>query len=58
MNLILYEKGYIFGSVLEKVNIMGVKIMECVEQILVKVFPGKEYQFKKILKSTLSANLN
>jgi transposase, IS5 family len=48
MNLILYEKGYIFGSVLEKVNIMGVKIMECVEQILVKVFPKEGYKFKKM----------
>ena len=48
MNLILYEKGYIFGSVLEKVNIIGVKIMECVEQILVKVFPKEGYKFKKM----------
>ena len=48
MNLILYEKGYIFGSILEKVNIMGVRIMECVEKILVKVFPEEAYQFNKM----------
>ena len=48
MNLILYEKGYIFGSILEKVNIMGVIIMECVEQIRIKIFPEKSYQFKKM----------
>ena len=48
MNLILYEKGYFFGSILEKVNIMGVSIMECVEQILVKVFSQESYQSNKM----------
>jgi hypothetical protein len=48
MNLILYEKGYIFGSILEKVNIMGVRIMECVEKILVKIFPEEGYQSNKM----------
>ena len=48
MNLILYEKGYIFGSILEKVNMMGVRIMECVEKILVKVFPKEGYQSNKM----------
>jgi len=48
MNLILYEKGYIFGSILEKVTKMGVRIMECVVQIRIKVFPEESYQFKKM----------
>jgi hypothetical protein len=61
MNLILYEKGYFFGSILEKVNflfpfkgsissefsnIMGVR--ECVEKILVKVFPKEGYLSNKM----------
>jgi hypothetical protein len=48
MNLILYEKGYSFGSILAKVSIMGVRIMESLEQILVKVFPKEGYQSYKI----------
>jgi hypothetical protein len=48
MNLILYEKGYIFGSILEKVTKMGARIIECIGQIMINVFPGKEYQFKKM----------
>src|SRR5664280_2675765 len=44
MNLILYEKGCLFGLILEKVNIMGVRIMECVEKILVIVFSAEGYQ--------------
>ena len=48
MNLILYEKGYIFGSILEKVNIMGVRIMECIIQIRIKVFPEESYKFKRM----------
>ena len=48
MNLILYEKGYFFGSILEKVNIMGVRIMECVKKILVKVFTEEGYQSNKM----------
>jgi hypothetical protein len=48
MNLILYEKGCFFGSILEKVNIMGVRIMECVEKILVIVFSAEGYPSGKI----------
>ena len=48
MNLILYEKEYIFGSILEKVNIMGVRIIECVQKILVKVFTEEGYQSNKM----------
>jgi IS5 family transposase len=48
MNLILYEKGYIFGSILEKVTKMGVIIMEYIEQIMIKILPEKSYQFKKM----------
>ena len=39
MNLILYEKGFIFGSILEKVNSMGIKIMERVKQIMILFTP-------------------
>ncbi|HBH82578.1 MAG: hypothetical protein A2X05_00485 [Bacteroidetes bacterium GWE2_41_25] len=39
MNLILYEKGYIFGSILEELTKIGVIIMECVEQVFGRVFP-------------------
>jgi hypothetical protein len=48
MNLILYEKGCFFGLILEKLNIMGVRIMECVEKILVIVFSAEGYQSNKI----------
>jgi hypothetical protein len=48
MNLILYEKGYIFGSILEKVTKLDVIIMKYVEQIMIKIFPEKSYQFKKM----------
>lgn len=48
MNLMLYEKSYIFGSILERVNIMGVRIMECIGQIIISVFPEEEYLFKKV----------
>ena len=41
MNLILYEKGYIFGSILERVTNMGVRIMERVEQIMMLFIPKK-----------------
>jgi hypothetical protein len=48
MNLILYEKGYIIGSILEKVTKTGVRIVERVDQILVKVFPKVGTQIKKM----------
>ena len=41
MNLILYEKGYIFGSILERANNMGIKIMEQVGQIKMLFIPKK-----------------
>jgi hypothetical protein len=47
MNLIHYEAGYIFDSILERANKIGIKIMECVEQIMILVIPKKlnvEYQ--------------
>jgi len=46
MNLILYEKGFIFGSILEKVKSMGIKIMERVEQIMMLFIPNKVYLSK------------
>ena len=48
MNLILYEKEYIFGSILEKVTKIGVRIKECVDQILTKVFPEVSSHLKKL----------
>jgi IS5 family transposase len=48
MNLILYEKEYFFGSILDKVNIMGIRIMEYVEQILVRFFPEEVSQSNKM----------
>jgi hypothetical protein len=43
MNLILYEKDIIFGSILEKVNSTGIKVMERVRQILMLFNPKKVY---------------
>ncbi len=48
MNLILYETGYIFGSIFEKFTKLSVRIMECVEQINIKIFPGKSYLSNKM----------
>jgi len=46
MNLILYEKGFIFGLILEKANSLGIKIMEQVEQIMMLFIPNKVYLSK------------
>jgi hypothetical protein len=54
MNLILYEKGYIFGSILEKVKSMGIKIMERVEQILTEFIPKQACLYKKLKIEYLS----
>jgi hypothetical protein len=48
MNLILYEKVFIFGSILEKVNSMGIKIMERVEQIMMLFIPKKDCLSKNL----------
>jgi hypothetical protein len=48
MNLILYEKEFIFGSILEKVNSMGIKIIERVEQIMILFIPKKKLPYQKI----------
>ena len=48
MNLILYEKKYIFGSILEKVTKIGVRIIEYAEQILVIFFLKEVYQSNKM----------
>jgi len=48
MNLILYEKEFIFGSVLEKVNSLGIKIMERVEQIMILFIPKNVCLYKKL----------
>ena len=48
MNLILYEKGFIFGSILDKVNSMGIKIMKRVEQIMVIFIPKNDYLSQKL----------
>jgi ribosomal protein L16/L10AE len=47
MNLILYEKKFIFGSILEKANNMVIKIMEQVGQIKMLFIPKKVYLSKK-----------
>jgi hypothetical protein len=47
MNLILYEKNFIFGSILEKANNMGIKIMEQVGQIKMLFIPKKVYLSEK-----------
>jgi iron-sulfur-dependent L-serine dehydratase beta subunit len=52
MNLILYEKGYIFGSILKMVNKMGVNLVERVVQIMILLMPKKvclHYEFKYLL---------
>jgi len=48
MNLILYEKGFIFGSILEKVNSMCIKIIERAEQIMMLFISKKGCLFKKL----------
>jgi len=48
MNLILYEKKFIFGSILEKINSTGIKIMERVEQIMMLFIPKKGCLSKKL----------
>jgi hypothetical protein len=48
MNLILYEKGYIFGSILEKVKSIGVKIIEHIEQIMAEFIPKQVCLYKKL----------
>ncbi len=48
MNLILYEKGCFFGSILAKVNIILVSIKEYMEQILVITFPEEDYLPKEM----------
>jgi len=48
MNLILYEKGSFFGSILAKVNSMLACIKEDMKQILVKVLPGEDYLPKEM----------
>jgi hypothetical protein len=41
MNLILYEKGCFFGSILAKVNILQVRLKEYMAQIMTINFPGE-----------------
>ena len=48
MNLILYEKKYIFGSILEKVTKIGVRIMVHTEQILAIFLLKEGYQSNKM----------
>lgn len=48
MNLILYEKKYIFDSILEKVTTTGVAIMEYAEQIMTIIFLKRNYQPNKM----------
>ena len=45
--MMLYEKKYVFGSILETVNIMGIKIMEQVEQFMVIFIPKNDCLSKK-----------
>jgi hypothetical protein len=48
--LILYEKGYIFGSILKIVNKMEVKLMERVGQIMILLIPKKSLLVNNKLK--------
>jgi hypothetical protein len=48
MNLILYEKSFIFGSILEMVNSIEIKIMKRVKQILAEFIPEQVCLYKKL----------
>src|SRR5665811_1991494 len=48
MNLILYEKGYIFGSILEEINSTKNKIIERVEQLMMILNPKHVCLYKKL----------
>jgi hypothetical protein len=48
MNLILYEKVFIFEAILEKIHSMGIKIMERVEQIMMLFIPKKSCLSKNL----------
>jgi hypothetical protein len=50
MNLILYEKGCIFGSIFKMVNKMEIKIMERVRQIMILLIPKKSLRVNNKLK--------
>ena len=50
MNLILYEKGYIFGSIFKMVNKMEVKLMERVGQIMILLILKKSMLVNNKLK--------
>jgi len=49
MNLILYEKGYIFGSILEEINSTKNKIIERVEQIMMILIPKQVCLYRKLI---------
>jgi transposase, IS5 family len=48
MNLILYEKGCIFGSILAKLNLSRVNLMEFAGQIMTIILPEEDYLCKKL----------
>jgi len=48
MNLILYEKEYIFGSILEEINSTKNKIIERVEQIKMLFIPKQVCLYRKL----------
>ena len=48
MNLILYEKECFFGLILKKVTNMSRSILECIEEILIRVFPEGSYLSDKL----------
>jgi len=48
MNLILYEKECFFGLILKKVTNMSRSILECIEEILIRVFPEGSYLSNKL----------
>jgi len=48
MNLILYEKGCIFDSILESINSTGIKIMERVAHLMMRFIPKQAYLNRKL----------
>ena len=48
MNLILYEKGFIFGSILEIVNKMGAKLRKRVRQIMLLIITKEVCPYNKL----------
>ena len=48
MNLILYEKGYIFDSILEEINSTKNKIIERVGQIMIILIPKQVCLYRKL----------